>query len=117
MILEIPLTPQQQRFSIQLASITYLMVMKWVNVDIGGWTLDIYPSDAVPGTDEPIVGGIPLVTGTDLLDQYGYLNFGGSLVVQSDEKPAAVPTYTNLGLTSHLYFLTDVDAAAYLGVS
>jgi hypothetical protein len=41
--------------------------------------------------------GVPLVTGVDLLAQYAYLGFIGSLVVQTDHDPDATPTYENLG--------------------
>lgn len=100
-VFEIPLSPQPQRFSITLAQISYRMTVRWIDTDDGGWVLDIADSNSVP-----IVSGIPLVTGADLLEQYGYLNFGGELIVQTDTDLNAVPTYSNLGVTSHLYFVT-----------
>ena len=48
----------------------------------------------------------PLVPGVDLLAQYRYLGFTGSLVVQTDNDPNADPTYDSLGQTSQLYFVT-----------
>jgi hypothetical protein len=40
----------------------------------------------------PIVNGIPLVTGVDLLAQYRYLGFSGRLWVQGADNPDDVPT-------------------------
>jgi hypothetical protein len=96
---EIPLTPTPQSFSIALGGVTYKMTVVWV---VGcGWVLNIADANGVS-----IVNGVPLVTGVDLLDQYAYLGFTGSLVVQTDHDADAVPTFDNLGLTSHLFFVT-----------
>lgn len=54
----------------------------------------------------PIVSGIPLVTGADLLEQFGYLRLGGQLLAQTDHDTDAVPTFTNLGKEGHMYFLS-----------
>lgn len=98
---EIPLTSDAQTFAIQLAGVSYRITLRWIGGDQGGWIIDIADAQAVP-----ILTGIPLVTGADLLAQFAYLNFGGSLVVQTDHAPDDVPTYANLGDTSHLYFVT-----------
>lgn len=96
---EIPLSPQPQTFQIELAGITYKMTVSWNRVS-NSWVLDIRSS-----SNEDILLGVPIVTGTDLLAQYPHLGFGGSLVAQTDYDPAAVPTYENLGTTGHLYFV------------
>lgn len=99
---EIPLQPATgQKFTIALAGVTYTLVLHWCD-PAAVWILDIYDA---PG-DFLIVGGIPLVTGTDLLKAYAWLKFGGQMVVQSDQEPDAVPTFDNLGVTSHLFFVT-----------
>lgn len=98
---EIPLTPTPQAFAITLAGVTYQMTLQWRAADGGGWALDMADDNGVP-----IVRGIPLVTGADLLAQYGYLALGGSMFVQTDHSPDAVPTFENLGVASHLYFET-----------
>jgi len=64
------------------------------------WVLDI--ADV---SSDPIVQGIPLVTGCDLLAQYAYLGIPGQLVVQTDGSPDTMPTYANLGTNSHLYYV------------
>jgi len=97
---EIPLTPEAQTFKITLGATQYQMTLQYRNAPGGGWMLDIAD---VAGNR--ILSGVPLVTGADLLAQYDYLNFGGELWVQTDLDPAAVPTYENLGTTSHLYFI------------
>ena len=55
----------------------------------------------------PLVSGIALVTGADLLGQYAYLGIGGQLIVMTDGDPSAIPTFTNLGIESHLYYVTE----------
>lgn len=98
---EIPLSPEPQTFAIDLAGTTYRLRLVYADVDQGGWVLDI--SDV---SGNSIVAGIPLVTGHDLLEQYAYLGFGGQLFVATDGDPDLVPTFANLGVTSHLYFVT-----------
>lgn len=96
---EIPLTPDNQRFNIALAGVQYSVLLLWRTGPMAGWFIDI---STVAGT--PLVQGIPLVTGADLLAQYPQLGFGGELRVATDGNPDAVPTSTNLGSASHLYF-------------
>lgn len=98
---EVPLSPVPQKFSIALSGITYRLRVWWNAAPMGGWQLDI--NDA---NDNPLAHGIPLVTGSNLLDQLEYLGIGGWLVVETDYDLEAVPNFNNLGTTSHLYFLT-----------
>jgi hypothetical protein len=97
---EIPLTPAAQTFLVTLVGVQYQFTLQWRDAEEGGWTLDIADSGG-----SPIVSGVPLVTGVDLLAQYQYLGIGGELWVQTDVDPAAVPTYDNLGTASHVYFV------------
>lgn len=97
---EIPLSPQAQSKQIALAGITYGLTVTWCG-PAACWTLAI---DDVDGNR--LVGGVPLITGADLLEQYAYLGIGGSLICQTDTDALAVPTYDNLGVTAHLYFIT-----------
>lgn len=99
--LEIPLTSQAQRFTITLGDSIYRMRITYDAADEGGWILDIGAQDGTL-----MVAGIPLVSGTDLLAQYAYMDFGGSLFVTTDRGAGEVPTFDGLGLTSHLYFVT-----------
>lgn len=97
---EIPLSPVPQRFSIQLGGVFYRLRLLW-NRPANCWVLDVADQN-----DVPMVQGIPIITGADLLAQYGYLGFGGQLIAQTDSDPYAVPTAENLGTTGHLYFVT-----------
>jgi len=102
MIREIPLTPEAQTFTITLGSVEYRITLVWREANEGGWVIDILTIN-----DEPIIAGIPLVTGADLLAQYSYLGLCGELRVQTDNDPDEVPTFENLGDTSHVYFITE----------
>jgi hypothetical protein len=99
-IYEIPLSAAPQSFTAQLAGVSYQLTAQWRNAAEGCWILDI--ADAA---GNPLVQGIPLVTGCDLLAQYRYLGIGGQLRVQTDNDPDAMPTFDNLGNASHLYFV------------
>ena len=99
-VYEIPLSGKSQRFGISLGGVQYSLTVWW-NAITEGWFLDI-----ASASNSPILSGIPLVTGADLLAQYAYLGIGGSLIVQTDGDVQAIPTYKNLGSASHLYFVT-----------
>lgn len=98
-VYEVPLSANPQAFAISLAGVTYGLTVRW-NAAAASWTLSIADANG-----NPILGGLPLVTGADLLGQYGYLGIGGSLVVQTDHDTDALPTIDNLGAESHLYFV------------
>lgn len=98
---EIPLSARPQTFGIALAGRNYTLTVQWRDVAEAGWVLDIADTDGAP-----LLRGIPLVTGADLLAQYEHMGFGGELIVQSDFDVDAIPTWENLGETSHLYFVT-----------
>lgn len=94
---EIPLSPQPQMFGIAIAGTTYTLTVTWNWVN-ASWIINI--ADA---SGNPIISGIPMVTGADLLEQYAYLNLGFALVAQTDNAPDVVPTFADLGTTGHLY--------------
>jgi hypothetical protein len=97
---EIPLSSTPQTFTIALGGVTYTLTFRW-NTQNAAWTMDI--GDAA---GSPLVSGIPVITGADLLAQYGYLGFSGQLVAQTDNDPDAVPTFENLGTNGHLFYLS-----------
>lgn len=101
---EVPLSPEAQTFAIALGGTTYTLTLRW-NAAASAWVLDI--ADAARA---PILSGLLLVTGLDLLGQYGYLGFGGMLIVQTDHAPDVVPTLDNLGQAGRLYFLAEDGA-------
>ena len=97
-IQEIPLSPKPQTFAIALASVRYQMTLQWRNGI--GWVLDI--ADV---SGNALVNGMPLVTGADLLAPYPQMGFGGQLRVLTDHGVDAPPTFENLGVTGHVYFV------------
>lgn len=98
---QIPITGTPQSFGITLSGNDYVFEFYYANTIEGGWILNI--SDSL---GNPMVNGIPLVTGVNLLAQYPYLNFGGGLWVQTPSNPSNTPTFTNLGTDSLLFWLT-----------
>lgn len=98
---EIPLSPEPQRFSIQLGGVEYRMRLSWSQHQTC-WCLEISDS-----AGNAILQGIPVVTGVDLLAQHRHLGFTGSLLAQTDYDPSAVPTFDNLGSTGRLYFVVE----------
>ncbi|GBR28714.1 hypothetical protein AA11826_0341 [Komagataeibacter oboediens DSM 11826] len=99
---EVPLSGEAQTFTASMNGVSYTFTFRYLNCTQGGWVMDLADSSG-----NQIVGGIPLVTGTDLLGQYGYLGFGCRMFVSTDGDWDAVPTYDNLGTTSHLYVAID----------
>ncbi|MBZ7137430.1 phage baseplate plug family protein [Klebsiella grimontii] len=96
---EIPLSPENQSFSISLAGQSFQIAVTW---RAAFWCLDIMDS---AGAD--LIKGVPLITGADLLAQYDYLGLGFSLYVGCDSPASENPTETDLGINSHLYAVTE----------
>jgi hypothetical protein len=94
----VPLQAKSQVLSITLSGVVYTLSVQYRNGL--GWILDIADSQG-----NAIVCGIPLITGADLLAQYDYLGFTGSLWVQTTSDPDAVPTFANLGTDGLLYYV------------
>lgn len=99
---EVPLTPAPQAFDVPLGGTAYRLTVVWNNAPTGGWVLDIALAD---GTE--VINGIPLITGANLLAQYEYLGIPGTIEVQTEGNLDAVPTFENLGVQSHLFFIVD----------
>lgn len=95
----VPLSSTPQTLSIALAGTTYRLRVSW------NWVGQSWVLDLADVNESAIIDGIPLVTGADLLAQYGYLNLGGQLVVQTTNDATAVPTFSDLGTQSNLYFV------------
>lgn len=104
---EIPLTAEAQSFDIALAGVTYHMRLYW-NAVLHCWVLDILTEDQTP-----LVLGIPIVTGIDLLAQYRYLGFSGHLIVQTsaglDVNAATDPNATTAAVGPGDWFIIGVS--------
>lgn len=99
-VFEIPMTPTPQSFGIKLGQTAYQMAVKWADAVGGGWSMDL--ADAA---GRAIANGIPLVTGANLFAGLEYLGLTGALAVQTDHDTDAPPTFLNLGLASHLFYV------------
>ncbi len=99
-VYEVPTTPQSQEFDVSLGGTTYHLVLTW-NPAAQCWNLDVEDSQ-----QNPLVQGLQLITGADLLEQFAYLGIGGSFQVQSDFDVTEVPGYGALGSTGHLFFIS-----------
>jgi hypothetical protein len=97
---KVPFTPEALRMEVSLGGVFYIFKTYW-NVPMGCWILDIYDD-----VELPMVRGIPLVTGGDLVEQFEYLGFGGMLLIWSTEGPwHALPSFTSLGENTNVYFV------------
>lgn len=96
----IPLINTPQQFNITLGTRDLIILCKWNDSNEGGWAVDIL--DDV--TNAAIICNIPLITGTNLLEQYAYLGLNAKLVIYTDGDAEAVPTLDNLGIDSNLYY-------------
>jgi hypothetical protein len=97
-VVEIPLTAQPQTFSIALNDVFYNWRLYWL-VPAQCWVVDIADIDG-----NKLVCGIPLVTGADLLRQFGYVMAGRMFVISDQMPPDIVPDFIHLGVTGHLYY-------------
>lgn len=98
---EIPFLSQPQTFTIALSGVTYRLTTSW-NTSSECWVLDIATPDGTP-----IVSGIPIITGVDLLQQYAYLGIAGRIFVQSAGQVTRIPGFNDLGADGQVFFVTD----------
>jgi hypothetical protein len=96
----LPLKPYPVQVRVTLLGTTYLLRTRWSNGQ-SCWILDLSDTDG-----NLIIGSIPLVTGVDLLAQFGYEDIGGGLYVYNTSgDPYYVPQYGDLGVLSQLVFV------------
>lgn len=102
---EIPLTPHAQRMRLDIGGTVYTLHFKYNSV-IQAWMMDVNDS-----ADNPILEGVPLVTGSDLFGQFRYLGIGGGLpmivmTIGPGMSPDNIPQYADLGVDGHVYYMT-----------
>lgn len=93
-IYEIPLNNSNQKFKISLSGKNYKLRTIY-RVDT--WFLDIFEAD-----DTPLVCGIPLVMGDNILAQFQHIIRGGLYVL--NENPDEAHRYFELGQILKLYW-------------
>lgn len=98
---EIPLRQGPQAFALGLNGTTYSFRLVYANTAGGGWLMDIGDAAGVP-----IICGIPLTTGLNLLGQYAYLGLRFGLYVKVDGMGDAAPSYEDIGNSAKLYVVT-----------
>lgn len=96
---EIPISPDNQQFSYAVNGLSYQFRFIWRGTF---WVIDISDSKG-----ELIIGGIPMIPGADLLEQHAHLGLGFALLVQCDDPGQDYPTENDIGLSSHLYIITE----------
>ena len=101
-VFRIPLKNVPQRFEIELAGRSFVMIVRW-NPAMPNWTVCLL--DGV--TEEFLLNCLPLVTGTDLLAQFRHIGIEGSFLVVTDGDEFATPTLENLGIESNLYYVVE----------
>lgn len=99
---KIPLTNIPQRFAIELAGKSYIVLCRY-NTEMENWLLGMQDGD----TEQYIFDSMPLVTGVDLLAQHAHLDIPGSLIVYTDGNELAPPTEFNLGQECNLYCVVE----------
>jgi hypothetical protein len=104
-ISELPLIPRTQTLRTDMAGTTYTLHFRY-NRACGSWVMNVGDAD-----DVLILGGIPLVTGTDLFGQFRYMGIGGGIpmivmTIGPGVSPDTVPTYENLGIDGRVFFKT-----------
>ncbi|HBH7053963.1 TPA: hypothetical protein KV183_003460 [Morganella morganii] len=95
-VIEIPVSNKNQQFDIQLDGGRYRI--RLVYRQFCGWVADMMDQ---AGTD--IFTGVPLVSGTDILEPYRYMGFNGSLIFVCDETAGEL-SLSEFGRKNRLYF-------------
>ncbi|MCJ2036393.1 phage baseplate plug protein [Methylobacterium sp. J-068] len=101
----IPLSGSAEQFSVALNGTTYILRLMFNGAIEGGWVLDI--ADA---NETPILCGLPLHIGQNILEQHDHLAIGGpgsQLILKSDGS-GEDPGFDNLTA----YTLIFIDGAS-----
>jgi hypothetical protein len=100
MIQQLPLTTDcPQSFNCQLGDVTYQFNLIW-NDRSSVWMLDILNA----ATQVPIISGLALVLGADLLEKYA-LGIGAFVLVD-ETGTGTEATLTSLGSSTNLYWVS-----------
>ncbi len=87
-----------QTFTVSLkggaVNIDILLKLRYLD-QYGFWLADIYDA----GTEKPLVCGVPLVPGVNLLGQYAYLDIGEAYIEAATDTDLEQPDNKTLGST------------------
>jgi hypothetical protein len=100
--LEVPVTARPQTFTLTISSTVYTIKQYWLK-PAQCWVLDFGDQSGAP-----LLCGIPLVPGINLLRQYQYIIPGMLFVVTDDAIPDTIPDFTHLGITGKVYYSSTV---------
>lgn len=99
-IYEIPLRGgTAQRLKVMLAGKLYTFALAFIDEEEGGWVLDLGEEGGTP-----LVSGIALLPGQDLLEPFPELGIGVRLAIVTPGDPNVPPTFAGLGSDSKLLF-------------
>lgn len=98
---EFPLTADPQKVAIKLVGATYRFRFGWAATEGGGWFIDIADIDG-----NPLINGLPLTAGEDVLQQIEYLGIPGEIRVVTDGSDLIEPTFENLGTNGKVLFIS-----------
>lgn len=93
-----------QKMSITLGTVEYKIRFYYANVPDGGWFMDVRDL-----SDDPLVLGLALTAGENVVQQFDYLGFEGGIGVCVDFDYTLEPTYDNFGKNGKVQFITDAD--------
>ena len=105
-VAEIPTRPGRPFIEvISWQNVAYTLYFKW-NRPAQCWVLDIWDN----ATTTPLLNGLALVTGCDVLGQFGYLPLAAQTVITvitigPAVSPDSVPNFDNLGVDGHVYLV------------
>lgn len=100
-LFQLPFTNIPQRFSVDLGGVTYVMVNRW-NPIAELWYIDVYDQD-----DNPLLMNLPLVTGTDLFEQFAFMKPPGKMIVYTEGDEGESPTLETLGFSSNVWLVIE----------
>ncbi len=102
-VYSIPLYSGAQQFQVSLENRTIQIRLIWREAEGGGWFMDLSETDGTP-----ILAGLPLRCGYNLLEQYQYLGLG-KMMCLIDGDDSHEPTYEDMGSTLKLYWTSWQD--------
>jgi hypothetical protein len=99
-VYSLPVKPYPVKFRTMVNDTDYWFATQYREADEAGWVLDILNAN-----ENPLIMGIALVSGLDLMWQYHHMALDFSLVMSCREN-RGTPTYESLGSQDELLLVT-----------